>query len=138
MPIATHRSSSFFTHSPLCSDVRNGAPLRHLIVWSSESDIGNAQGFRDAFKGKRSGKANINTDWGGRFSKRFRKMFSGSSPCLLGQHCTCSSAQLPVELSENMLKNILLNLLPHTVCFCSVPSAKCFKGSNPAPTHNEL
>ena len=30
-------------------------------------------------------------------------MFSGSSPCLLGQHGSSSSAHLPVELSENML-----------------------------------
>ena len=42
-------------------------------------------------------------------------MFSGSSPCLLGQHCSCSSAQLPVELSENMLQNLFLNLPLQTV-----------------------
>ena len=37
-------------------------------------------------------------------------MFSGSPPCLLGQHGSCSSAQL----SENMLQNLFLNL-SHTV-----------------------
>ena len=42
-------------------------------------------------------------------------MFSGSPPCLLGQHGSCSSAQLPVELSENMLQNLFLNLPPQTV-----------------------
>ena len=42
-------------------------------------------------------------------------MFSGSSHCLLGQHGSCSSAQLPVELSENMLQNLFLNLPPQTV-----------------------
>ena len=47
--------------------------------------------------------------------KRFRNMFSGSSPCLLGQHGSCSSAQLPVELSVNMLQNLFLNLPPHSV-----------------------
>ena len=35
--------------------------------------------------------------WGGRLRKWFCKMFSESSPCLLGQHGSCSSAQLPVE-----------------------------------------
>ena len=57
----------------------------------------------------------ICTVWGGRLSKRFFNMFSGSSPCLLGQHGSCSSAYLPVELSENMLLNLLLDLLPQTV-----------------------
>ena len=42
-------------------------------------------------------------------------MFSGSYPCLLGQHGSCSSAQLPVELSENMLQHLLLNLPPQTI-----------------------
>ena len=45
-------------------------------------------------------------------------MFSGSSPCLLGQHGSCSSAQLPVEFSENMLQNLFLNLPPQTVQVC--------------------
>ena len=42
-------------------------------------------------------------------------MFSESSPKLLGLHGSCSSAKLPVELSENMLQNLLLNLPPQTV-----------------------
>ena len=50
------------------------------------------------------------TGWGGRLSKRNCNMFSGSSPCLLGQHGSCSSAQLPVELSENMLQKPLPQL----------------------------
>ena len=55
------------------------------------------------------------TVWGGRLRKRFCSTFSGSSPCLLGQHGSCSSAQLPVELSENMLQNVFLNLPHHSV-----------------------
>ena len=47
--------------------------------------------------------------------KRFCNMFSGSSPSLLRQHGSCSSALLPVELSENMLQNLFLNLPPQTV-----------------------
>ena len=43
------------------------------------------------------------------------KGFVTCSPCLLGQHGSCSSAPLPVELSENMLQNLLLNLPPQTV-----------------------
>ena len=42
-------------------------------------------------------------------------MFSRSSLCLLGQHGSCSSAQMPVELSGNMLQNLFLNLPPQTV-----------------------
>ena len=49
---------------------------------------------------------------GGRLSKRFCNMFSRSYPCSLGQHGSCSSAPLPVELSEKMLQNLFLNL-PH-------------------------
>ena len=59
----------------------------------------------------------VSTVWGGRLSKRFCNMISGSSPCLLGQHGNCSSAQLPVELPENMLQNLFLNLPPQTVSF---------------------
>ena len=55
------------------------------------------------------------TVWGGRLSKRFCSMFSWSSPCLLGQHGSCSTAQLPVDLSENMLQNLFPNLPPQTV-----------------------
>ena len=42
----------------------------------------------------------------------FCSMFSGSPPCLLGQHGSCSSAQWSVKLLENMLQNIFLNLRP--------------------------
>ena len=35
---------------------------------------------------------------------------------LLGQRGSCSSAQLPVELSENLLQNLFLNLPPHSAC----------------------
>ena len=58
---------------------------------------------------------NNNTVWGGRLCKRFCNVFSGSSPCLLGQHSSCGSAKLPVELSENMLQNLLHNLPPQAV-----------------------
>ena len=35
--------------------------------------------------------------------KRFCKICPESSPCLLGEHGSCSAAQQPVELSENIL-----------------------------------
>ena len=44
-------------------------------------------------------------------------MFSESSACLLGQHGRCSSAQLPVKLSENIFQNLLHNLPPQTVFY---------------------
>ena len=56
------------------------------------------------------------TVWGGRLCKRFCNMFSGSSPCLLWQHGSYRSAQLPGELSENMLQNLLHKLPPQTLC----------------------
>ena len=40
---------------------------------------------------------------------------------MLGQHGSCSSAQLPVELSENMLPNLFHNLPPQTVVRLEVP-----------------
>ena len=55
------------------------------------------------------------TIWGCRLSKGFCNMFSGSSPCLLGQHGNCGSAQLPVELSEDMLQNLFHNPPPQTI-----------------------
>ena len=42
-------------------------------------------------------------------------MFSESSPCLFGQHRSCSTAQRPVELLEDLLQNIFHNLRPQTV-----------------------
>ena len=50
-------------------------------------------------------------------------MFSGSSRCLLGQHVSCSTAQRPVELSENMLQKLFHNLMPQTVLL--LDSEKC-------------
>ena len=56
------------------------------------------------------------TVWGGNLFQRFCKMFSESSPCLPGQHCSCSKAQQwPVEPSENILQNLRNKLLPLTV-----------------------
>ena len=57
----------------------------------------------------------ICTVWGVWLWKKFCKMFSESSPCLLGQHGTCSTVQQPVELSENILQNIFHNRTPQTV-----------------------
>ena len=72
--------------------------------------------------------------WGGRLSKRFCSMFSGNSPCLLGQHGSCSSAQLPVELSENMLQNLFLNLPPQTVATVAAHQPwELPKSSSPKP-----
>ena len=45
--------------------------------------------------------AQVTTGWGGHLFRRFCNMFSKSSPCLLGQHGSCSLAQRPVELYEN-------------------------------------
>ena len=47
-------------------------------------------------------------------------MFSESSPCLLGEHGSCSTAQRPVELSENILQNLFHNLPPQTCASTSV------------------
>ena len=56
--------------------------------------------------------------------KRFCKMFSERSPCLLGQHVSFSTAQGPVELSENILQNLFHNLTPQAV----VLEQTCFHG----------
>ena len=42
------------------------------------------------------------TVWGGKLCKMFCNMFSGSSPCLLGQHGSHSSAQLSEGSSANI------------------------------------
>ena len=56
------------------------------------------------------------TVWGGRLRKRFCNMFSESSTGSWAelQLAGCPSKQ--GELPENMLQNLLLNLLPQTVC----------------------
>ena len=60
---------------------------------------------------------NINccTGWGGHLSRRFCNIFSKSSPCLLGQHGSCSTAQQPGELSENSLQNLRNKWPPYPV-----------------------
>ena len=57
------------------------------------------------------------TAWGSNLSRRFCKMFSEGSPRLLGQHGSCSAAQRPGELSENILQNLQNKLPPKTVYF---------------------
>ena len=47
-----------------------------------------------------------NTRWGGHLFRRLCSKFSESSPCLLGQQCSCSTAQQPGELSKNILQNL--------------------------------
>ena len=64
------------------------------------------------------------TFWGVRLRKRFYRMFSESSPCLLWQHSSCSTTQRPAELSENILQNIFHNLSPKTVLFIVLYSGK--------------
>ena len=82
-------------------------PLHHLSLPHSIV-LGGLEGERPNFRLSHptetvlSNKITRNTVWGGRLGKRFCNMFSGSSPCLLGQHGSCSSAQLSVELSENI------------------------------------
>ena len=46
------------------------------------------------------------TEWDGHLFRRFCSKFSESSPSLLGQQCSCSTAQQPGELSENILQNL--------------------------------
>ena len=55
------------------------------------------------------------TGWGGHLFRRFCNMFSKSSPCLFGQHVSCSIAQRHVELSENSLQNLRNKWPPHPV-----------------------
>ena len=43
----------------------------------------------------------LHTRWGDHLFQRFCSMFAESSPCLLGQHGSCSTAW---ELSENFTK----------------------------------
>ena len=57
-------------------------------------------------------------------------MFSESSPCLLGQQGSCSAAQRPGELSENMLQNPRNKLPPQTV--------DIFKKASPSYAWNEV
>ena len=42
-------------------------------------------------------------------------MFSESSPCLLGQHGSCSKAQQPGKLSEKSKQNLRNKWPPHPV-----------------------
>ena len=53
-------------------------------------------------------------------------MFSESSPCLLGQHGSSSTAQWPVELSENILQNLRNKLPPKTVFNCRLSKVIVF------------
>ena len=47
--------------------------------------------------------------------QRLCKMFSESSPCLLGQHGSGSTVQQPVELPKNRLQNFRNKSSPQTV-----------------------
>ena len=53
--------------------------------------------------------------WGGNLFRRFCNMFSENTLSLLGQHASCSTAQQPVELSENSLQNLFYKLPPQSV-----------------------
>ena len=44
------------------------------------------------------------TGWGGHLFRRYRNMFSESSPCLLGHHGSCSSAQQPGNSQKTVYK----------------------------------
>ena len=46
----------------------------------------------------------------------FCNMFSEISPYLLGEHGSCSTAQRPGELSENILQNLSNDLMNNPVC----------------------
>ena len=48
----------------------------------------------------------VHTGWGGHLFRRFCSMFYESSPCLLGQHGSCSTAQHPGKLSEKSKLNL--------------------------------
>ena len=71
-------------------------------------------------------------------------LFSVSSLCLPGQHCSCRTAQQPVELSENMLQNLFYKLPPPSVCtlgpckprmraYRTPPPASCARPRCPRP-----
>ena len=51
------------------------------------------------------------TGWGGHLFRRFRNTFSESSPCLLGQHGSCSTAQQP-GTSQKFFYKIFRNKWP--------------------------
>ena len=61
----------------------------------------------------------INTGLFIRSRETFFKRFSESSPYLLGQHGSCSSAKRPGELSENILENLSLTwwITLYFICF---------------------
>ena len=55
------------------------------------------------------------TGSGSHLFQSFCNMFSKSSPCLLGQHGSCSMAQQPIELSEKSSQNLRNKWPPHPV-----------------------
>ena len=57
------------------------------------------------------------TGWGGHLFRRLCNLFSKSSPCLLGQNCSCSKAKRPMELSENSLQNLRNKWPPHPIYY---------------------
>ena len=64
------------------------------------------------------GRCKSSTVWGDRLWKRICWHF-WNFPSFLGQHGSCSTAQWPVELSDNILQNFFHNLTPQTVVFVS-------------------
>ena len=57
----------------------------------------------------------------------FCKMYSDSSPCLVGQHSSCRTAPRPLELSENIKQNHshgLMNNPVYSACTCKVHGCK--------------
>ena len=57
----------------------------------------------------------LSTVWGGNLLKWFCNLFSESSSCLLGQNGCSSTAKWPLELQENILKNLFNKLPPQSV-----------------------
>ena len=53
-------------------------------------------------------------------------MFSESSSCLLGQHESCSAAQRPGELSENILHNLFRVVAPDCISLATIAALSKF------------
>ena len=94
-------ASLIFSRLPRCAR-HHGNPdftfLTNFVLWNTQGDT----------------KYMYCTVLGGNLLKRFHNMFSENSSCLLWQRGSCSTAQRPVELSENILQNLFNKLQTQT------------------------
>ena len=67
-----------------------------ILFWNLPTDLNEQAGWTVVFSASSTAlDTNRCTRWGGYFFRRFCSTFSESSPCLLGQHGSCSTAQQP-------------------------------------------